>query len=245
MKEHIDINVNVDYIVNVDNYVHLSGVDILQTLKDRRGQSRQQRRIARTKARLKAAARSVFSEKGLGASVDEITERADLSRGIFYYHFNTKERLINQLLDEILSELIARMNEECSQKQGLESVLDGIIEAHISFFSNRRQDFVIYYQGRADLTLEKSREGLDEPFLKYAESIGTLIDLAIPESISAYRIRRTTSAIAGFISGYYSFASIAASGQDIDEEFRSLRRAFVTSLARFTRNALPGEPVNW
>ena len=185
------------------------------------------------------AAQSVFTEKGLAASVDEIAGRADVARGSLYYHFKSKERLIRLLMDEMLSELTERMNAVCSGRNGLESVLDGIIEAHITFFSKRWQDFVLYYQGRADLTLEDSFNGLEKPFLKYAKRIEKLIDASIPEPISDTRLRRIANAIAGFVSGYYSFASVASEEDNIDESFMSLRSAFVASLARFIKEALP------
>lgn len=208
-------------------------------------QSRQQRRYNITQEKLVTAARSVFTEKGLAASVDDISERADVARGSFYYHFKSKERLIRQLVKEILSELTDRMNEECSGKKGLEPTLNGIIQAHIGFFSDRWQDFVLYYQGRADLTLDESYDGIEKPFLEYTKSIEKLIDVSIPEPISVTRLRRVANAIAGFVSGYYSFASIASNDQDIDREFMSLRRAFVTSLARFAREAMPNSQVKW
>ncbi len=207
--------------------------------------SRQQKRYRVTREKLLTAARSVFTERGLAASVDEIAERADVARGTFYYHFQAKERLIRQLVEQILSELTESMNKECSDKKGLESMLDGITQAHIKFFSNRWQDFVLYYQGRADLTLEDSYDGLDKPFVKYARSIEKLIDDSVTEPISDERLRRVASAIAGFVAGYYSFAIIESAGEDIDKEFMSLRKAFVTSLARFAREAIPDSQVRW
>jgi len=205
----------------------------------KRKQSRQQRGYEKTREKLMTAAQSVFTEKGLAASVDEIAGRADVARGSLYYHFKSKERLIRLLMDEMLSELTERMNAVCSGRNGLESVLDGIIEAHITFFSKRWQDFVLYYQGRADLTLEDSFNGLEKPFLKYAKRIEKLIDASIPEPISDTRLRRIANAIAGFVSGYYSFASVASEEDNIDESFMSLRSAFVASLARFIKEALP------
>jgi len=207
--------------------------------------SRQERRYGRTRDKLMTAALSVFSEKGLGVSVDEITERADVARGSFYYHFGNKERLIRLLVDQTLTDLVDRMDQECATRKGLEPVIDGIIQAHIGFFSNRWQDFVLYYQGRADLTLEESCDGLERPFLKYAKRIETLVDESISEPLSDERLRKVANAIAGFVAGYYSFATIASSEGDIDKEFRSLRKAFVTSLARFTREAMPESQVKW
>jgi AcrR family transcriptional regulator len=192
-----------------------------------------------------AAARSVFKEKGLSATIDEIAERADVARGSIYYHFKSKELLIREMVNGVLADLTEEMNKRCSVETGLEPTLDGIIQAHISFFSNRWEDFVLYYQGRADLTLDESYDGLEKPFLKYARSIETLIDASIPDKISETRLRRIANAIAGFVAGYYSFASVASKSQDIDKEFRALRTAFVNSLARFAREALPGSEVRW
>lgn len=207
--------------------------------------SRQKRGYDRTREKLTEAARAVFSEIGLAAPVEEITRRADVARGSFYYHFKSKERLIRLLVDEILTELSDRMDQECATREGLESVLDGIIQVHIAFFSSRWEDFVLYYQGRADLTLEESYDGLERPYAKYAKVMERLIDSGIQQSISNERLRRTANAIAGFVSGYYSFASVAASAEDVDKEFASLRKAFVTSLARFAREALPESRVRW
>ncbi|MFZ5979470.1 MAG: TetR/AcrR family transcriptional regulator, partial [Candidatus Zixiibacteriota bacterium] len=150
--------------------------------------SRQQRRYNKTRHKLLSAAREVFAEKGLAASIDEISARADVARGSFYYHFKSKERLIRDIVGDLLSELTERMNADCEGREGLESVLDGIIQAHISFFSNRWQDFVLYSQGRADLTLEESYDGLEKPFLKYAKSIEKLIDASIADPISDMRL---------------------------------------------------------
>ncbi len=207
--------------------------------------SRQQRRVTQTREKLLNAARLVFTEKGLGASVDEISERADVARGSFYYHFKNKERLIRYIVDDILSQLTDRMVSECSGCKGLEAVLDGMIEAHLGFFSSRWEDFVLYYLGRADLTLTDSYDGLEKPFLEYARSIERLIDASINEPISETRLRRVSNAIAGFVSGYYSFASIATPTINIEKEFTALRQAFVSSLARFAREALPDRQVRW
>jgi len=206
-------------------------------------QSRQQKRYARTREKILAAASIVFSERGLVAStVDEIAERADVGRGSFYYHFANKEELIRHLIDGILSELSKQLKVSCSDKKDLRSLLDAVIGAHIEFFSQRWEDFVLYYQGRADLTLQDSYEGLETPFIDYLVTIEQLVDGVVPEPITKPRLRRLAFAIAGFISGYYSFASVAAGDEaiDVDKSFRSLRKAFVVSLTRFVQEALPG-----
>jgi len=246
-KKTLDEIVNSDDSIETDRSVELDGTMVTVVMKEAGGkQSRQQRSYGRTREKILAAARSVFSERGLvAATVDEITERADVGRGSFYYHFDDKEELIGHLVEETLAELIRKMEAECDGKEGLEALLDGMIGAHIKFFSNRWKDFMLYYQGRADLVLDDSFEGLEPPFLKYIKSLEKLIDGTIPDPISDARLRRMALAIAGFISGYYSFASVASLGQDVDKEFMGLRNAFVTSLANFIREALPESQVDW
>ena len=206
----------------------------------RRKPTRQQRRFHKTRGKLLEAARSVFSEKGLDlTTVDDITERADLGRGTFYYHFGGMNELISELIKGVLSELAAQIEERCRDKHELAELLDALIAAHIDFFSKRWEDFVLYYQGRSDLTLLQSYEGLETPFMDYLASIEHLVDSSIEEPISDVVLRRLACAVAGFLSGYYSFAVVSSQGEDVDSAFRSLRSAFVESLVKFVREALP------
>jgi len=61
----------------------------------------QAERRAETQARLLAAAREVFAERGYqGASLDLVSERAGCTRGALYHHFESKQGLLLALLDE-------------------------------------------------------------------------------------------------------------------------------------------------
>ena len=51
-------------------------------------------------------------------------------------------------------------------------------------------------------------------------------------------------ALAGFVSGYYSFAVISSQDEEIDKTFRPLRDAMVGSLARFIQEAAPSGETN-
>jgi AcrR family transcriptional regulator len=66
----------------------------------------QQKRSLDTRARLKAAAISLFGEKGYeGASIEEIALRADIAVGGFYQHFRSKRQLLLALMNELLEKL--------------------------------------------------------------------------------------------------------------------------------------------
>ena len=65
-----------------------------------------QQRSEATRARILAAAAVAFAGQGYDATgVAEICERAGVSKGAFYYHFQTKQALFLTLIDVWLQEL--------------------------------------------------------------------------------------------------------------------------------------------
>ena len=201
---------------------------------------RQKRRSGETRAKLLGAARSVFSERGLEApSIDDITERADTGKGTFYYHFDSKDELIHSVMEDVIGGLVAAMSVKCEGVADLPEILDRIIGAHIEFFSERWQDFVLYFHARADLALEDSYPGLEPAFMGYLACIEDLIANALGRPATDVVLRRIACAVAGLVSGYYSFAAIASEEDDIDAAFRGLRGAMVASLTRFVAEASP------
>ena len=208
--------------------------------KPKQPQSRHRRRSNKTRARLVDAARTVITEKGLDrCTVDDITERADVGRGTFYNYFENMGDLTGSLVETILTELVAKINARCQDQTGLAEILDAIIGSHMDFFSKRWEDFVLFYLGQADLTLVESYDNLATPFNEYLNCIERLVDSSMPQPISRPALRRLACAIAGFISGYYSFAVISSDAEDVDNAFLSLRSAFVASLVRFISEAFP------
>jgi len=203
-------------------------------------QPRQRRRANATRQKLLEAARSVFAEKGMDLTrIDEISERADVGKGTFYYHFKGKNQIVRELVKGVLDELMAAIEEKRGNASDIQSLLDGLISAHIEFFNNRWEDFVLYFQGRSDLTLVEGYTGIETPFIDYLECIEGLLESVIKQRLPSPVLRRIACAVAGFMSGYYSFAAIDSRDEDIDKAFASLRGAMVASLERFIREALP------
>lgn len=204
--------------------------------------TRQQRRTRETRQQLKDAARSVFVERGLDTTtISDITERADVGKGTFYYHFKSKERLIRELVRDNLNELNQIIDERCQGQEDLGALMDTLISAHIEFFSNRWEDFVLFFQSRADLTLEQGYDGIETPFIEYLELIERHVDAVIRFRPPRAALRRMACAVAGFVSGYYSFAAVASKDADVDEAFQTLRGAMVASLTRFIVEANPAD----
>jgi len=191
-----------------------------------------------TRKKLIDAARAVFAQKGLDlARIDEITDRADVGKGTFYYHFKSKPQLIREMIKGVMDELGAAMEDKCRGIGDLPALLDALMGAHIEFFCTRWEDFVLYFQGRTDLTLQEGYAGIETPFLDYLGRIETLVAGVIKHRLTPSVLRRIACAIAGLVSGYYSFAVIASGDEDIDATFRSLRGVMVMTLARFIQEA--------
>jgi AcrR family transcriptional regulator len=67
--------------------------------------------IAETRAKLIAAARKAFGEKGYAeASMDDLTAEVGLTRGALYHHFGDKKGLLEAVVLQIDSEMGARLS---------------------------------------------------------------------------------------------------------------------------------------
>ncbi|MDN5925487.1 MAG: TetR/AcrR family transcriptional regulator [Hyphomicrobiales bacterium] len=68
--------------------------------------------IAETRAKLIAAARHTFGTVGYNDSnMDEFTAEVGLTRGALYHHFGDKQGLLRAVIEEIDSEMTARLKE--------------------------------------------------------------------------------------------------------------------------------------
>jgi AcrR family transcriptional regulator len=208
----------------------------------KKGKSRHARRTQATRLKLLNAARQIFAEKGFDtATIDDITERADLGKGTFYYYFPDKQDVIGELIDGMMSDLIGVIEKRCEGTRELPDLIDIIVKVHIDFFSSRWDDFVLYFQGRADLQLQEGYSGIEKPFLRYLESIENLVESVINRQLPKPLLRRLGCAVAGFLSGFYSFAVISLEDEDVDKSLLDMRSAFVSSLTRFITEALSAE----
>ena len=65
---------------------------------------------ARNRARLLAAAKAVFAERGLDATMDEVARRAGVGVGTAYRRFRNRDDLIAALFEERLEEFMATLD---------------------------------------------------------------------------------------------------------------------------------------
>jgi len=197
--------------------------------------SRSQKRAKRTRKKLKEAALDVFSEKGIDATtVEEITEKADVGKGTLYQHFEDKEEIVIILAEEAIEHLIERIRSYESAPETLEDMLGHLLNAHYEFFVDSSEEFLLLFQGKLLLKLQSDTlDELEEPYLRYLAEIEDQLSTYLSPRIDPLKVRRLACAVAGFVFGFFSFAMIGMTEDEIDSSIKPLRRVFVRSLCTF------------
>jgi len=82
------------------------------------------------RADLLAAGRALFLAKGIAAtSLDDITQRAGVSKGLFYLYFASKEDLVLALQDQFSREVATRMSTAADIQADWAAKLDACVTA--------------------------------------------------------------------------------------------------------------------
>jgi AcrR family transcriptional regulator len=207
----------------------------VKTKNRKDSKNRSQKRASRTRERLKEAALDVFCEKSVdAATVEEITEKADLGKGTLYQHFEDKEEIVITLVEEAVEHLIEILRAYSSEPKTLEEMLEHLLNAHYEFSVEAKEEFMLLFQGKLLLKLESDTLGeLEEPYLRYLEEIENKVSRYLSPKIEPVKIRRLACAVAGFVFGFFSFAMIGMTQDEIQTSIKPLRRVFVESLVTF------------
>jgi AcrR family transcriptional regulator len=197
--------------------------------------NRMQKRAKRTRKKLKKAALDVFSEKSVdAATVQEITEKADLGKGTLYQHFADKEEIVVTLVEEAVEHLVEHLRAYNDPPETLEDMLEHLLNAHYEFSLDSREEFLLLFQGKLLAKLQsETLDELEEPYMLYLQKIEEQVSIYLSPRIDPLKIRRLACAVAGFVFGFFSFAMIGMNEDEIDTSIKPLRRVFVTGLCAF------------
>lgn len=125
-------------------------------------ESKQDRRIRRTRKLLKESLIQLMQEKEfMNISVREVTERADLNRGTFYLHYQDTRHLLQDIENETLLEFQQMLDQyrEAPQKRSLMPMLNPLID----YVSENAGICRILFENSAAIDfLSRLREGIHE-----------------------------------------------------------------------------------
>lgn len=201
-------------------------------------QNRTQRRASKTRNRLLKAALAVFAETGTdAATIEEITQRADLGKGTFYRHFADKNEIIGVLIEQCVDDLVEAISRTAGQPRSLQEALDGLVNGHVEFFLSHQEEYILLFQGRVLLRLDRQLANeIEQPYVAYLQRVEALVRPFVPQRADPSvpdKVRRLACAVAGFVSGYLSFAMITMEPQAIRDSMEPMRGAFLSGMVGF------------
>jgi len=110
-----------------------------------RAQRRTKEKEARRQSILDAAS-AVFLEWGMSAStMDQIADRAELSKGALYLHFGSKQELCLALLVNVSRALVDTLKDAYDPKLAARAQLDRLIAAYYGFYQQRPDYFRLLF----------------------------------------------------------------------------------------------------
>jgi AcrR family transcriptional regulator len=153
---------------------------------------------ARTRERLMDAAVEVFSENGFeGSSLELICERAGLTRGAFYYNFDSKEALFLALMERELDDALVTIAPVATPS---DKDFGDVVELVSALYSSRGHDHVTWTLLTEEFRLHAMRDpaaakAFTDQYLLIYDRLGTAFTeaaavherrlLAAPETIAA------------------------------------------------------------
>lgn len=169
---------------------------------------RVERRKEKTRRELLDVALDLFYEKGIyWTKVEDITERADVGKGTFYQYFETKEALLQALLQQGLDALIARKTSAAGGLKAGPRMVNAIIRAQLDFYLEHPEYLLLFHQVRGLLqlktqTAKELRQVYDEHLDRLAEMLRPALNGRHPHNESA---RKLGMAISAFTSGLLTY----------------------------------------
>lgn len=177
--------------------------------------SRRDRKKEKTRQTLLEIAIRLIAERGIyGTRVEDITERGDLGKGAFYNYFESKDRLIAELVSQGI-ELLHRdyLGEPATASHAAR--VDAVVAAHEAFFRDHPAYVVLFHQARGLIKIRTTEHAaLAGVFGEYLRRTGHAI--ASPEErarLSDADLIELAAVVLGTIAGSLSFR--VAAGLDV------------------------------
>ena len=191
--------------------------------------TRAARRSARTTRKLLNAATDVFLDRGLaGATIEEITERADLGKGTFYIYFSSKTAVFESLVGATMKRLLSRIRGAVKDASGLHETLDRLVEAELTYHQTDPRGFRLIALARTLLQLnEVELPECAAAFEKYFYLVEKAITRNLTRPVSAGQLRRIAILLTNVSSGYLSFEAFEVSSGDMLMAYAPVRNAVI------------------
>jgi AcrR family transcriptional regulator len=170
-----------------------------------------ERRRAATRERLVSTALALFATHGIyDATVEDITEAADVGKGTFYQHFPSKTAIIRHLLHEGFDELLGECRHEVQAASTAKERVKRLLSAQFRFFEKRRDLLILFHQVRGWLKLHTDDvRSLQKEYERYIHFLASELGTSLGgRRRSRVALKQMACAMAGLVAGYLSYRMI-------------------------------------
>jgi AcrR family transcriptional regulator len=188
-----------------------------------------------TRSAILDAATRLFARDGYDTTgVAEICETAGVSKGAFYYHFESKEAVFLELIDSWLKALEATLQEVTAKA---ETVPDGLLDMAgmvQQVFENNRQFMGLFLELWTHASRnEKVRLATLAPYRRYQDIFASLIQRGIDEgTIAPVDPAAAGQMLLSLSSGLFLQASLEPTGTDWGRILQESINIFLNGLKR-------------
>ena len=121
---------------------------------------KREERKARNRAKLLAAARKVFAEKGLGAATArDIVRATDLASGTFYNYFDSKEEVFAALVEELAKKARLAVREQRREPgRTVEQRVEAAYRTYFELVFEERELFEVLRRNAGAITVMADRD---------------------------------------------------------------------------------------
>lgn len=165
--------------------------------------SRKERDFLRHKAEIMNSAEELFAEEGYyNVTMDMIAERSEYSKGSLYNHFDSKEILFFEMLNERAEILKKGLRKVVVESLTIEQKLNTFVEFYFDFFLENIGFFRIAQREKYNVkncTQEKMMLSLRKKYLAHIEDISSIVKLDKQKTVEESNL--IASAISGMLNG--------------------------------------------
>jgi AcrR family transcriptional regulator len=155
----------------------------------------------RNRERILEAAREVFAERGVGATLDHIAARAGVGVGTVYRRYPNKDALLDELCEDWINDLAAFAEEALASRDPWKAFIAFLERVEEASAANRALEHLIVGSPRGPERVARARERLAEPIealVERAQKQGKLradfdaSDVAVLHAMVAAAFRETS-----------------------------------------------------
>jgi len=123
----------------------------------------------RNRERIMAAARELFAQRGVDATLDGVAERAGVGVGTVYRRYPNKDALLDELFEERIAELAALAEASLSDDDPWAALVRFLERVEELFAADRALEHLVLHPDASRRHLSRARERLEAPIATLVE----------------------------------------------------------------------------